>query len=187
MLDGLLLKETTPLRISVEGQWHAGRERNWYGRAHAEEPFVAVTFLCTGTACTWSKSTRRTWSKSTDAKERAVRIYLGHYDGIGRDVRVNFCVGEQGGGHVFGRTLVGSAHYQPAVSSKQDFRAGQIHKFAHVEGEPDIDLLILFLARQDVRSARCGLWLLRRHLADAVIDDSIRRMLTYGRTGHLVR
>ena len=55
-----------------------------------------------------------------------------------------------------------------------------------MEGEPYIELLVLFLARQDVRSARCGLWRLRRELAQSITNDSMRHMMTHGRTGHLL-
>ena len=74
---------------------------------------------------------------------------------------------------------------RPAISEQQTFQCGVIQKFTQVVGEPYLDLLILFLARRDVQSARNGLWHMRPELAESISSDSIRHMMTYGRTGHL--
>jgi hypothetical protein len=175
-LDGTKFLKVTPLLISVEGQWSHGRVRDWCGWANATEPFVAMTFLSTPTACNWSKSER-------GGTPRKIRILLGHYDEQGRDVQVNFSVA---GGYQLGRSRVHSPSYRPDVLSNREFPCGVIQKFAQVEGEPCIELLVLFLARRDVRSARCGLWRLRQELAESIADDPLRQMMTCGRTGQLL-
>jgi hypothetical protein len=170
------LGRLTPLLISVQGQWCPGPNRQWRRWANSAEPFVAITYLSTPAECIWSKSAR-------GESPIEVRLMLGPYDEQGRDVQVYFSVG---GGYRRSRSLVSSPSYRPDIVSNGEFRCGVIQKFTQIEGEPGIELLILFLARQDVRSARCGLWKLRRELAESITNDSIRRMMTYGRTGRFI-
>jgi hypothetical protein len=174
-LDGMTLDKITPLLISVEGQWSPGLIRDWHGQASAHEPFVALVFLSAPSGCKWAKSQR---GEAT----RELRLALFPYDEMGKDVQVNFSVGR---GYLFARSELPSSDHRPVISGKQTFQSGVIKKFTQVVGDPYLDLLILFLARQDVRSARNGLWHLRPALADSISSDSIRQMMTYGRTGHL--
>jgi hypothetical protein len=174
-LDGMTFHGITPLPISVEGQWPPGLNRHWQGWAIAPEPFVALVFLCAPGACKWIKSQR---GETT----REVRLTLCPYDEVEKDVQVNFSVG---GGYALGRSQVPSAEYRPEISGQQMFQSGVIQKFTQVVGDPYVDLLILFLARRDVHSARNGLWHLRPEIAESISSDSIRHMMTYGRTGHL--
>jgi hypothetical protein len=46
-----------------------------------------------------------------------------------------------------------------------------------------VELSLLFIARQDVKSARNRLWHLRPELAALVGDPALRRVLTNGRAG----
>jgi hypothetical protein len=174
-LDGMTLDKTTPLLISVEGHWSPGLIRDWHGLASAPEPFVALIFLCAPSGCKWAKSQR---GEATREK----RLALFPYDELGKDVQVNFSVER---GYLLARSELPSSDYRPVISGKQTFQSGVITKFTQIVGDPYLDLLILFLARRDVHSARNGLWHLRRELADSISSDSIRQMMTYGRTGHL--
>ena len=110
-LDGMKFMNVTPLLISVEGQWSPGPNRDWHGWANATEPFVAITFLCTPTACSWSKSERR-------EMPRKIWLTLGRYDEQGRDVQVNFSVA---GGYQLGRSHVPSPSYRPDILSQREF------------------------------------------------------------------
>jgi hypothetical protein len=174
-LDGTTLAKITPLLISVEGQWSPALDRDWRGLANAPEPFVALVFLCVRGACKWIKSQK---GEAT----RELRLSLIPYDESGKDVQVNFSVGR---GYALGRLEVPSAAYQPEISGEQTFQSGVVQKFTQVVGDPSLDLLILFLARRDVHSARNGLWHLRPEIAESINSDSIRNMMTYGRTGNL--
>ena len=166
----------TPLPVMVDGQWLSPPERDWQGQITAEEPVVAVLFLVVGTACYWTRSERRGQSQ--------VDLVLFPYDKAGCDVQVNYSVS---GGNRRCRTRVPSATYVPVLPPHHEFRCGSVQSFARVEGNPTVDLLILFLARRDVRSARCGLWHLRKGSLDSILDESLRRILTYGRRGRLNR
>jgi hypothetical protein len=172
-LEGTKLGKLTPLLVSVQGQWSPGPNREWRGLANAAEPFVAIVFLSSPSGCIWGKSER-------GETPREIRLSLFRYDRQGTDVQVNFSVG--GGGRLC-RTRVPSPSYRPDIFPEREFPCGVIHTFTQVEGEPGIKLLVLFIARRDVRSARCGLWRVRRHLAESITNDSLLRMMTYGRTG----
>jgi hypothetical protein len=174
-IEGITLQEITPLLISVQGQWSPGVNRDWRGLAHASEPFVALAFLCAPRVCKWVKSQR-------GESPRGISLALFPYDEAGKDVQVNYWVA---GGYALGRSALPSTDYRPTISEQQTFQCGVIQKFTQVVGEPYLDLLILFLARRDVQSARNGLWRMRPELAESISSDSIRHMMTYGRTGHL--
>jgi hypothetical protein len=174
-LEGMTLHKITPLLITIERQWSPGLKRDWHGLASALEPFVALVFLSTPSGCKWAKSQR---GEATGE----VRLGLGPYDESEKDVQVYFSVGR---GYLIGRSEVPSPAYRPVISEQQTFQSGVITKFTQIVGDPYLDLLILFLARRDVHSARNGLWHLRRELADSISSDSIRQMMTYGRAGQL--
>ena len=174
-LDGMTFHKVTRLLISVGGQWSPGLNRDWQGWAIAPEPFVAVVFLCDPRVCKWIKSHR---GEAT----REVRLALLPYDEPGKNVQVNFSVGR---GYALGRSEVPSATYRPVISVQQTFQSGVIQKVTQIVGDPYVDLLVLFLARRDVHSARNGLWHLRPEIAESISSDSIRHMMTYGRTGKL--
>jgi hypothetical protein len=174
-LDGMTLDKITPLLITVEGQWSPGPTRDWHGLASAPEPFVALIFLCAPSGCKWAKSQR---GEAT----REVRLALFPYDELGKDVQVDLSVGR---GYLLARSELPSPAYRPVISGQKTFQCGVINRFMQAVGDPYLDLLILFLAKRDVHSARTGLWHLRPAIADSISSDSIRHMMTYGRTGHL--
>lgn len=109
---------------------------------------------------------------------RSVDLALFPYDVAGIDVQANFTIG---GGQVVDRSSVASASYRPDFPSPRIIQGGTITHLTRIEGIPGCDLLVLLLARRDVRSARNGLWHLRDHLLPSVTDPSLRRILTYGR------
>lgn len=173
-LDAVTLNGATPLLISVQGQWSTGPSRDWLGWAQATEPFVALAFLRTPEICRWARSER-----AVDSAE--VRLALFPYDEEGKDVQVNFSVGS---GCVIRRAKAPAASYQPDISERHSFQSGVIQRFTQIAVDPWHELFILFLARQDVRSARNGLWHLRKELAESIVCQPIRRMMTYGRRGY---
>jgi hypothetical protein len=166
------IDKATPVPVAVAGQWSALPKRSWQGLITAAEPVVAVVFLATGGAWGWSKSARQNVTEA--------QLSLLPYDDMGTDVQVTFAVGQ---GYQRGRCTVASATYRPSVPSRREFGCGVVERFACLDGDPPVALLVLFLARRDVRSARNGLWHLRGDLADGITDERLRRMLTYGRTG----
>lgn len=175
-LDGTRLQGLTPLTLTVEGQWLPLPKRDWRGRSTSTAPVLAMSFVTSEGDCQWSKSARK-------EAEIEVRVLLGHYYASGLDVQVNFGVGRSGSRS---RCLVSSPTYVPVIAQRREFPCGTITSFATVDGKPAVELSVLFIARQDVKSARNGLWHLRPELAALVTDPQLHRILTYGRVGHFL-
>jgi hypothetical protein len=60
-----------------------------------------------------------------------------------------------------------------------------IQQFMRFGGNALLEAMFLFLAERDVRATRLGLWRLRTELLELIPSNSIRKMLTKGKTGHL--
>ena len=161
--------------VSVSGEWRAGKTRDWRGEARSHEPVVAVTVCRRGGHVSWCKSER------ANPSGQPVRLLLGHHDSSGRDVQVNFSVGE---GQVVSRTLVESPAYRPVIRPQIAGATGALMLFVTVEGSHQVDLLVLFLAGSDVKVGRNGLWHLKPQLLKSV-PEAFRELLARGRTGKL--
>jgi hypothetical protein len=174
-LDGIRFPCLASVAVTVEGRWSLLPRRDWRGVAVADEPLVAVAFLSCGGSVHWYKSERR----GGDRVE--VRCLLLPFAAGEADTQVNFSVG-QGGGRCW--SMLASPEGVPVIPDRRELRSGVIERFAEVAGEPRVGLSLLLIARRDVRSARNGLWRVRRGLAD-LIPEPFRRTLTYGRAGML--
>ena len=163
----------TPVPVILQGSWSPPPRRDWQGIVVAGEPLLAVAFISCDAVAEWYKSERGS------ANNLGVRLALFPYGADRRDVQVNFSVGCGGGRW---RSVLCSANTLPVIPSRRELCAGKIEKFAEVVGEPSLELRLLLIARQDVKSARNGLWRVRKELA-ALIPEPFRRMLTYGRKG----
>jgi hypothetical protein len=175
MLEQFSCEALRRIGVSVSGAWQPGETRDWRGQAQSQEAVVAVIFSRRGTGVLWCKSER------ANPAGQPVRLLLGPYDSLGRDVQVNFSIG---GGHVLSRTLVESATYRPPIQPQTTGETGIVLPFASVEGSQHVHLLVLFLAGSDVKAGRNGLWHLRPHLV-ASVPDAFRAPLVHGRTGEL--
>jgi hypothetical protein len=147
----------------------------WRGVMSAKEPLVAVAIMECGTTVEWCKSERGS------AENLEVRLALLPFCSEGPDVQINFSVGRGGGRW---RSVLSSPDAMAAIPDHRELRAGVIERFAEVTGEPSVKLSLLLIARQDVRSARNGLWRVREPLTGS-IPEPFRRLLTYGRSGRL--
>jgi hypothetical protein len=174
-LAGINFPCLAPVAVTLEGGWAPPPRRDWQGVAAASEPLVAVAFMSCGAVVEWYKSERGS------AETLEVRFVLFPYEADGRDVQVNFSVGRGGGRW---RSVLASSKVVPVLPDQRELQAGVVERFAEVTGEPRIELSLLLIARRDVRSARNGLWRVRKVLAD-LIPEPFRRMLSYGRTGRL--
>ena len=159
----------------MDGGWTPAQVPDWRGLVSCEEPLVAIAFLHAGHVIEWCKSER------DDAANLKVRLALYRYDSQGLDVQVCFSVGHSSRRR---RSILASAAYLPAIVAQRELTTGIIEPFAVVDGDPRIELSLLLLARWDVRSARCGLWRLRKVLAPSV-PEPFAHILTYGRSGKL--
>lgn len=171
---GLSSPALKQVKVTLAGDWGSQRHSDWRGLATAEEPMVAVVFLTRGTEVSWCKSER------ARGPSAPVRLALFWYDDVGKDVQINFSVGE---GHRRLQTLLPLTGYRPAIE-RGPYVTGRVHLFACIEGEPRVDCHVLFLATQQVRVVRSGLWRVNEKVAE-LLEPPLRSVLTRGRTGTL--
>jgi hypothetical protein len=141
----------------------------WHGLATAAEPIVAGVFLGRQGEVTWCKSER------ARGPGTASHLALARDDKTERDVQVSFSVGK---GWEQTRTLLSSAGYRPEIK-RGSWVTGRAQLFTRVDGEPLVDCDILFLATQQVRVGRSGLWRVREHIAE-LLEPPLRSILTRG-------
>jgi len=149
-----------------------GPRGEWHGLATAAEPIVAGVFLGRQGEVTWCKSER---ARGPGA---ALHLALAPDDKTERDVQVKFSVGK---GWEQTRTLLSLAGYRPEIKLGS-WVTGRAQLFTRVDGEPLVDCHILFLAAQQVRVGRSGLWRVRERIAD-LLEPPLRSILTRGKTG----
>jgi hypothetical protein len=160
------------VKVTLAGSWGSERHSDWRGLATAEEPIVAVAFLTQESEVCWCKSER------TGGPSTPVRLALFWYDEVGKDVQVNFSAGE-GGRRL--QTLLPSTGYRPAIEGGP-YLTGHVQLFARIAGEPRVECQLLFLAAEQVRVVRSGLWRVKEKVAEG-LEPPLRNILTRGRTG----
>jgi hypothetical protein len=142
--------------VRLEGSWSSERHSDWRGLATADEPVVAVAFLTSEGEAGWCKSER------ARGPITPIRLALFWYDAVGKDVQVNFSVGE---GRRRDRTLLPTTGYRPPIEGGP-YQTGQVQLFARIDGEPRVECHILFLAAEQVRVVRKGLWRVTEKVAE---------------------
>lgn len=170
MIPELTIPSLKCLSVTITGDWLSLPKRDWRGCVVCEEPIVGIAILETPTNTTWAISGRHS---------SEVGLLIGRYDKIGCDVQVSFSVGR---GISYWRTLVASSNYIPDIPSKMTLLTGSVSKFCVVDGQPNVTLKVLFIAKSDVKSGRNGIWHVRTKLQDD-LPLPMHQMLTYGRTG----
>lgn len=170
--EGIAFETLWSVPVQIDGAWCGDAPRDWRGTATSAVPLVAMSFLESSGHCEWCKSERDVTSPEVD-------LALRQYDDTGLDVQVNFSVG--GGGRRC-RSLVASPSYRPDLPATRALQTARIYRFGEVEGDPPVNLFVLFLARADVESSRKALWRVRKRL-ESDLAEPFRRWLTYGRTG----
>jgi len=151
------LEPLTKLSVTVHGSWHGPykHKRDWHGVARASQPLVALVLVVTQSEIEWVKS------DPEERDELDIRLALFPYDAEELDVQVNFSVG---GGQRRNRSLVPSPTYMPNILTGNDFETGQIVRLSTINGEPRVDVGVLFLAKRDVTVVRRRIWRIRKAL-----------------------
>jgi len=134
---------------------------------------VSIVFLETEEETHWCISQRG------DTPSLPIRVVLFDYDKLGYDVQVNFSIGNSDGNRRLGCT-VNSRDYVPNIPDKFEVETGKVIELAFIEGNPSIRLKMLYLAKNDVKVYRDGIWHIRKELQDSF---PISKLLNYGRTG----
>ena len=93
------------------------------------------------------------------------------HDNIGLEVQVNIVVGD--GGYLRDRTRVASANYLPHVPDLLEIACGQLLTLATINGDPVIEVALMFLPASEVRKGRTGNWKPRKPSPDASLLSKI--------------
>jgi hypothetical protein len=134
--------------------------------AKADQSLVAVGLLVKSDFVQWGKSDPQARG---DACE--VELALFPHDNIGLQVQVNIVVGA--GGYRRDTTRVASVNYLPEVPDLQEIACGQLLRLATVNGDPVIEVGLIFLPGAEVRKARTGNWKPRKPSPDASLLSKI--------------
>jgi hypothetical protein len=140
--------------------------RRWEGLAKADHSLVAVSFLVKGNSVQWGKS-----DPQAPAGACEVDLALFPHDNIGLKVQVNIVVGN--GGYRRNTTRVASVTYLPEVPDLQEIACGQLLRLATINGDPVIEVGLMFLPRAEVRKGRTGNWKPREPSPDASLLSKI--------------
>jgi hypothetical protein len=173
-LQGEWFKDTRPSSSWIPGA--SSGLLTWRGTVECAEPLATLAFVHTATYGEWCKR------KSKDTLYVQGTISPRDFWG---EVRV--CISLDRGepwsysSQRWGHTIVAPDFLLPHIPATQTFETGQISHLMTLAGEPDLQMLILFLARTDVRLSRNGLWRIRKRL-EPMIEEPFRSWLTFGRT-----
>lgn len=145
--------------------------RLWRGMAVAPEPIVAMAII--------ENNERYLWVRSSVRQDHLkMNILFSPRDLSGRNISVSFAVGD---------SIVCDNCSVPAQQTEPNplpgvYQTGVVSRFAQLQSTPPVILHVLFLAKVDVETGRCGIWHLKvAHKGS--LDDVWRRVLTFGRTG----
>ena len=157
----------------LEGTWEKKRNWDWNGTIAAEKPIVAVSLLRVGNRIEWARSGKK------PAEKLDVRFLLGIFDSNPRDVQVTFCIGGNGPRW---RTLLADGEQPPEIFLPEKTVIGKPFSFCKPFGNPTIELFGLIILREQVVSARNGLWHLKEIYRESLPEQWLR-ILTFGRAG----
>jgi hypothetical protein len=145
--------------------------RRWRGIAVAAEPIVALAIIENDEYYSWVRS-------STRQENLEMGILFSPSDTCGKNISVSFTVGDS---VVCQKCSVPSEQTEPNPLPGV-YQTGTIIRLAELQSMRPVILHVLFLVKADVKTARGGIWHLKvPH--ERSLDDTWKRVLTYGRTG----
>jgi len=161
----------TSLDIQISGAWHTdGTFHDWAGTATASQPLVGIAFWTIGDRTEWCKSEH----KSSDT---GLPIQL-----LVRSKSETYVTFRVGSSQIQRRVVIEDETYQPETPPLIRCRTATRTHFAQVMSIPTIALSFVLIARNDVRSARNGLWSVRDRLRVG-LDEPWGSLFVHGRTG----
>ncbi|HEX3314750.1 MAG TPA: hypothetical protein VHR72_07640 [Gemmataceae bacterium] len=167
MVDGKCVPAPMyPWLVDVDGQTVTAPCREWHGTATATKPFGVAVFHRTQGMLRWFKERR---GISKDVKSKLYRASC-----LTTSIKYMSVCSE---------TTALSPFYRPQIADRHVFETGVLRRFALVESSPPVEVLFLFFASEDLKSARFC-WQLRPRLAETVSDGTIREALRH-RRGYL--
>jgi hypothetical protein len=160
-------------RASIEGSWVKKRWWDWNGIAVADAPIVAVSILHVKNRIEWARS------EKNKINSLDIRLLLGGYDSIGKDVQVGFSMGDNGPRW---RTILDDPEHPPIIAPVRDVLIGKPFLFCASFGTPKIELWGLLIFRDQVVGARNGLWHIKEAYRSSLSPEWLK-ILTVGRSG----
>jgi hypothetical protein len=136
--------------ITINGKWVKNNTPKWQGIAQADKPFVSISFLKSENYVQWVKSNR------VHSNEQNITINLFDYDDTCSDIQFSYSISKGIG--MFG-TLINSIRYRPSFNNI--INSGKIELFTELDSKPKVELYILYLPSELVRTGRKGIWHIR--------------------------
>jgi hypothetical protein len=162
-------------KVSVSGEWINNKTPKWKGAALSESPMVSVSFLEIDNEINWVKSER----SSMNIHEIEINIF--NYDNIGLDIQYNYFFNH---GFNYYRSQIKSKNYLPYIFTG-DIEAGTIYLFSSLEGEPKLNLFILYIPSEITKISRNGIWHIKDNYKDT-IDEKFINIFQNGRKGKML-
>jgi len=157
----------------IEGTWEKKTYWDWNGTITAKEPIVAISIMRVGNHVEWARS------QKTQTTKLDIRLLLGTYDSNAKDVLAMFSIGNNGPRL---RTLLDDPNQPPEILTSSNVPIGKPFIFSKPFGNPELELFGLIILREQVVSARNGLW----HIKEAykeLLPAEWFHILAYGRAG----
>jgi hypothetical protein len=174
-LSKLSIPMPHPLFAVLSGEWTKRKPWDWNGSVTAPEPIVAMSFLAVGGDIRWARSEKNV------GPQLQVRLLLGLYDATGRDVRPNFGIGLNS---VYSRVMLEAPDQVSGIPASREIAVGECFPFCEPFGTPQVSLYGLLLLREQVKSARVGIWHLKPEYATS-LSEPWNRVFTHARCGVL--
>lgn len=175
-LNNCKILETLNHQITITGEWIKNKKSRWEGFAISDVPMVSISFLeITNKNTTWLKSER------SNSNQHEIHINLYNYDSTGLDIQFSYYFNKS---IDYYRSEINSVDYLPNIFTG-NLEAGTIILFSRLEGKPLLNLYILFIPMNMVKTGRNGIW----HLKDKFIlqlNQSFIGILQNGRKGRLL-
>jgi hypothetical protein len=145
--------------------------RLWSGMAVSTEPITALAIIENDERYSWVRS-------STRQDHLKMSILFSPRDLSGKNISVSFSVGDS----VICENC--SVPFQQTEPNPLPgiYYTGIISRFAQLQSTPSLILHVLFLAKVDVKTGRCGIWHLKVDHKES-LDNIWSNVLTFGRTG----
>ncbi len=182
-LSNIRIEALTRLQIELSGGWKYP-PRRWEGFATADAPFSAVTFVSLGNVLYWCKA-EKNWGKSYLSYSNGYRSEIGltfSSADVPNTVHIRHYI-EQGGPPLF--SVPQLPGYLPEIMEKRIVFSGESFTFVTVESESTLNHNTNFVAKQDIKSLRKGLWRVRSQILES-IPAPWKSMLGYGRQGKII-
>jgi hypothetical protein len=172
MKEGISVPGATRVPVSISGSWADPPRKAWFGWVESPALTVAILFFRFNDGIT-------RWCRSGYAIPHEVTLAISPLDNSYSRVTIEASIG---GATMNAQGRIISRDYLPEIPLINTFETGRVIPISSIRGDPEIDILALFVERGDVTSKRKGIWHVRKCLRGE-ISGPLLLPLTYGKTG----